>query len=204
MTLKYFWMSTAVATMIAGGALAQDTATPETGVASGGADTAVIAPKFMSLEEMTVGDMIGTFVYDPEGERISEIDYVIAGVGGPEVVLGIGGFLGLGEYTVALPLTDFKLGEDGLSLRLDTDKETLKTYPEFDESMAENLPAETSIGTLLTQAGDSSSMTTGEGAAESDAATDEPATDDATQMEEGDMTDEGTTEGETTEETTTQ
>ncbi len=196
MKLTHFWMSTAVATMIAGGALAQDTAAPEAGVADGAADTAMLAPIFTSIEEMTVADMIGMYAYDPEGDQISEIDYVISGVGGPEAVLGIGGFLGLGEYTVALPLTEFELGEDGASLRLNTDKETLKTYPEFDESTAESLPGETSIGALLAQAGGGDTMTPEEGVAvEGDAMSGDTATDD------GEMSDDGDT---TTEETTTQ
>lgn len=215
MKRKHFWMSTAVAMMIASGAVAQDTATPDTGMADGGADAAMVAPQFTSLEEMTVADMIGRFVYDPEGEQISEIDYVISGVSGAEVVLGIGGFLGLGEYTVALPLTEFELAEDGTSLRLGTDKETLKTYPEFDESGVESLPDETSIGTLLAQAEGGDTMTTEEsptdGAVEgaTDAMPDETATeegamsgdaatDDGTMSDDGSMTDETTTEETTT------
>ncbi|MCK8484463.1 hypothetical protein MUY21_10470 [Aliiroseovarius sp. S2029] len=212
MKRKHFLMSTAVAMMIAGGAVAQDTATPETDTATTGADTAVVEPMFTSLGDMTVADMIGMFAYDPEGERISEVDYVIMGANGPEVVLGIGGFLGLGEYTVALPLTEFKLGEDGATLRLDTDKETLKTYPEFDESTAENLPGETSIGSLLAQAesgasGDAtmteeSATPTEEGAA--DTMTDEAASEETSETGEGAATEEGEATGEaTTEEGTT-
>ncbi|GHF02205.1 hypothetical protein GCM10016455_24120 [Aliiroseovarius zhejiangensis] len=214
MKRKHFLMSTAVAMMIAGGAVAQDTATPETGTATTGADTAVVEPMFTSLGDMTVADMIGMFAYDPEGERISEVDYVIMGANGPEVVLGIGGFLGLGEYTVALPLTEFELGDDGATLRLGTDKETLKTYPEFDESTAENLPGETSIGSLLAQAeggasGDAtmteeSATTTEEGAA--DTVTDEAATEESSETEEGAATEEGamSEEGEATGEATTE
>ena len=48
----------------------------------------------------------------PDGEAIGEVDYVIEGENGLEAVIGIGGFLGLGEYTVALPLSDFELNED--------------------------------------------------------------------------------------------
>ena len=107
------------------------------------------APTFASLDEMTVGDVVGFVAYDPEDNRIGEIDYVVANGDGADAVIGIGGFLGLGEYTVALPLEDFELREDGMSFVLSTDKETLKEQPEFDESDVEGLPDETPVADLL-------------------------------------------------------
>jgi hypothetical protein len=164
MIWKTLMMGAGLAALIAGGAVAQDTnedttattegtaATETEGMATG--DTGengdmAVAPSFSSLEEMTVGDMVGMSAYDPEGNRIAEIDYVVDGAGGASAVLGIGGFLGLGEYTVALPLEDFELGPEGNSLVLDTDKETLKQEPEFDETGVEGLPPETRIADLL-------------------------------------------------------
>ena len=156
MKRTHLTLNAVLAAMLAGGAFAQDTATTAdpTAVPDGAVPGAEMTlPTFASLEEMTVGDMIGIQVYQPDGSRISEVDYVIDGAGGPEVILGIGGFLGLAEYTVAMPLSEFTLGEDGRSLRLDTDKETLKQHPEFDEANAQNLPSDTPVATLLAEVG---------------------------------------------------
>ncbi|MAM63497.1 hypothetical protein [Maritimibacter sp. UBA3975] len=170
MKLKTLMMGAGIAAMVAGGALAQDNSMeepaddtmmsePQTGMEDGmtgdmsdttGMDGEVAqAPTFTSLDEMTVGDVVGFVAYDPEGDRIAEIDYVVEESDGAKAVIGIGGFLGLGEYTVALPLTDFELREDGMSFVLSTDKETLKEQPEFDESGVEGLPDETPIADLL-------------------------------------------------------
>lgn len=175
MKLKYLSMSAAAAAMIAAGALAQDTATDGTMATEGSAaaeGVELIAPTFTSIEEMTVNDVLGLIVYDAAGESIGEIDYVIEGMAGVDAVIGIGGFLGLGEYTVAMPMSDFELGEDGRSFVVDTDKERLEQMPEFDESAAESLPGDTVIGSLMT---DSSSMESGDAGTTGDTATDNDA-----------------------------
>ncbi|NVO22410.1 PRC-barrel domain-containing protein [Donghicola mangrovi] len=93
----------------------------------------------MALAQKTVGDVIGMEVESINGDDVGEIDYVIAGDTGVEAVIGIGGFLGLGEYTVALPLSDFTVTEDE-KLVLASDAEALKQLPQIDESGLESLP----------------------------------------------------------------
>lgn len=164
MKLKTLMMGASIAAMMAGGAYAQtadDSMTAEQPMASEtemGTDMTgttdmngevAQAPTFTSLDEMTVGDVVGFVAYDPADNRIGEVDYVVANGESADAVIGIGGFLGLGEYTVALPLADFELREDGMSFVLDTDKETLKEQPEFDESGVEGLPDETPVADLL-------------------------------------------------------
>ncbi|MDF0597892.1 hypothetical protein [Psychromarinibacter halotolerans] len=165
MKLKNLTMSAALAALVAGGAFAQDTntdadmATEPPAMTEGGdmADSGMMddtaaeqAPVFASIDEMTVGDVVGMVAYDPEGERIAEIDYVVDTEGAAAAVLGIGGFLGLGEYTVSMPLEEFELSDDGTSFSLATDKETLKSQPEFDEAGVEGLPDDTAIASLMT------------------------------------------------------
>ncbi|MEC7763182.1 MAG: hypothetical protein VX874_14865 [Pseudomonadota bacterium] len=170
MKLKNLMMGASIAAMMAGGAYAQnaeDTMTAEEPMAAetemgtdmtGSTDMTgttdmsgevAQAPTFTSLDEMTVGDVVGYVAYDPEDNRIGEIDYVVANGDSADAIIGIGGFLGLGEYTVALPITDFELREDGMSFVLSTDKETLKEQPEFDEAEVEGLPDETPVADLL-------------------------------------------------------
>jgi len=154
MKLKTLSMSTAVAALIAGAAFAQDTAgdtttVPATEEMSIANETDVVAPLYTSVEAMTVGDVLSMIAYDPAGERIGDIDYVIQGMDGPEAVVGIGGFLGLGEYTVALPLEEFALNAEGNGFVLDTTKERLEQLPEFDETNAESLPDDVLISSLM-------------------------------------------------------
>ena len=112
-------------------------------------DVIASVPAFTSIDQMTVGDLVGLVAYDSEGGRIAEIDYVIEAPDGASAILGIGGFIGLGEYTVAMPLTGFKLREDGRSFELATDKAALKAQPEIDEATIDALPAETQVSALL-------------------------------------------------------
>lgn len=148
MTLKLLTMSAAISALIAGGALAQDTIDtgPDATVTD---ETMEVAPTFVSLEEMTVGDMLSMWVYDPAGDTIGDVDYVINASGGAAAVIGIGGFLSIGEYTVAVALEEFELREDGASLFLNTTKEALKNTPELDESNLESLPDEVRLADLL-------------------------------------------------------
>ncbi|QQA42746.1 hypothetical protein [Pelagovum pacificum] len=115
-----------------------------------GDDMAAVAPTFTSFEEMTVGDVVGLIVRNEADERVGEIDYVIQPAEGVEAVIGIGGFLGLGEYTVALPLEDFELVDGGTSLMLPgATKESLKENPEFDESGVEGIENDVPIAELM-------------------------------------------------------
>ena len=134
MTLRTLLISAGTAALLAGAAAAQ-TDTTDDSMGTGGAnvegDTGMVAPapEFTSIDQMTVGDMLGMNAVDPLGETIGDIDYVISRPDGAAAVIGIGGFLGLGEYTVALPLEDFELDPEGNVFVLATDKETLEAQP---------------------------------------------------------------------------
>ncbi|MCJ7875056.1 hypothetical protein Q4577_11380 [Marinovum sp. 2_MG-2023] len=122
-------------------------------------ETMAETPMFTSLQDMTVGDVVGLNVHDREGNDIGEIDYVVAQADGAAGVIGIGGFLGLGEYTVAIALEEFQLGDDGASLVLGADKESLKALPEFDESGVEGLPDDLLVSSLITDTPDATAPT---------------------------------------------
>ncbi|MEJ6392952.1 hypothetical protein V8J82_06790 [Gymnodinialimonas sp. 2305UL16-5] len=102
-------------------------------------DTAIFAG-------MTVSEIVGMDVHamGADGEAdVGEIDYIIETADGYEAVIGIGGFLGLGEYTVALPLGAFSMGDAENQLMLDGYTEAeLEAMPEIDESELEALDGE--------------------------------------------------------------
>jgi hypothetical protein len=145
-------MTAATSALIAGGAIAQETA--PTGINSPvtteiPADDQIMAPEFNSISEMTVGDIIGQNVYEADGDIIGDIDYVVGHEGAAHAVIGIGGLLGLGEYTVALPLADFTYDGVQQMVKVDTTKALLKEQPEFDETDVEGLPDDTWLKDLM-------------------------------------------------------
>ena len=163
MALKAFMMTAAASALIAGGAIAQDTTTTGTDApmtTEMPAEAPAMAPAFTSIEEMTVGDIVGKNVYEADGATIGDIDYIVGSSGAASAVIGIGGFLGLGEYTVALPLGDFTYDADQQMVKVSTTKDVLKEQPEFDETDAESLPDETRLSDLMVSSDTSAPATT--------------------------------------------
>lgn len=113
---------------------------PETEL-DAGVETTLMADGDMTgnaFSGMTVAEIVGLNVLSAEGEDVGEIDYILSVDGGYEAVIGIGGFLGLGEYTVALPLERFSMVDGELQLDAATEAE-LEAMPEIDESEIEPL-----------------------------------------------------------------
>lgn len=139
-----------------------DTAADDPATTDGGSDMEAEAPDAdsemaaeseaaeapSSLSEMTVGQVVGTSVLGVDNEDVGEVDYVIAQGDSVSFVIGIGGFLGLGEYTVALPADQFSLNADGELKLSSMTRADLEQQPEFDESEAESLPDDLRIGDL--------------------------------------------------------
>lgn len=171
MTTKTFLTTTALSLLLATSAVAQ-TGTGTTAPADGTApmaDTETMAPQ--SLSEMTVADLNGTDVMDANGDVIGNITDVIQGPGEGEVVIGIGGFLGIGRYDVAMGLSDLSFNAEEQAISVSMTREELEALPEYDATDMESLPPETQVSTLMAD-------DTGTPAPATDApATDAPATD---------------------------
>lgn len=63
-------------------------------------------------------EIVGKDLYTADGTEIGEIENIVIGTNGkqPAAVLGVGGFLGLGERDVAIPLEEISMGaEDRLT-----------------------------------------------------------------------------------------
>lgn len=153
MTLKTLVMTAAVSALMAGGAIAQDADTNATDPAAPlemiEPDAGLVAPEFSSISDMTVGDIVGQKVYEPTGDTIGKITHIISQYDNAAAVVGVGGFLGIGQHSVALPLSDFTYDAEQKMVKLDTTKEALESQPEFDTSDVESLPDETPLAGLL-------------------------------------------------------
>jgi hypothetical protein len=83
------------------------------------------------------GDLIGQTVYAPDKAKIGSISDLILSKDGKSVegyVIGVGGFLGIGEKSVALKLDKLKMvtAADGtLELSMDMTKDELRNTPSF-------------------------------------------------------------------------
>jgi hypothetical protein len=89
--------------------------------------------------EMRASKLIGTVVKNQADETIGDINEVVLSKDGKvaAVVIGVGGFLGLGEREVAVPFDSLKLSQDqnqNTVLTLNATKESLKAAPQWEWS----------------------------------------------------------------------
>jgi hypothetical protein len=91
----------------------------------------------LAVEEVTVEQMTGARVYDSEDNAIGEIsDFVVSGDTIEQVILDVGGFLGIGEKPVAIPLSDLEIlkENDGDDIRVYSSqtKDALEALPKYE------------------------------------------------------------------------
>ena len=139
--MKKLLTTTAVASMlITLPALAQTSPSPPTTPPAASmaprADTAPGQIRYFSTysNEMRASKLIGTAVRNPAGETIGDINEILLDKSGKvaAVVVGVGGFLGMGEREVALAFESIRMtrDKDGKDvLTVNATKDTLKTAP---------------------------------------------------------------------------
>ena len=108
---------------------------PSAFVHAAGAKPLSVSQQDMSLAEKgwsAKKDVIGKAVYNDNNEKIGDVNDVIFSRNNTAsfVVVGVGGFLGMGEHDVAVPLSRIKHDNDKLILPGAT-KEALKKIPEY-------------------------------------------------------------------------
>lgn len=103
------------------------------------APKAPVTGQILAQEENTIlaRDLVGQTVYDPDNAKIGNISDLILSKDGKSVegfVIGVGGFLGIGEKAVALKLDRLKMTpeQDGsLKLVMAIKKDELTNAPTF-------------------------------------------------------------------------
>jgi len=83
--------------------------------------------------QIRADDLVGKTVRNPAGDKIGEVDSVLLGNDGrtAALVIGVGGFLGLGERNVAVPMNRFTFVQGGDSIGLNATKDELKAMAEY-------------------------------------------------------------------------
>jgi sporulation protein YlmC with PRC-barrel domain len=88
-----------------------------------------------AADEYRTSKLVGSKVYNTANENIGSIEDIILKPDGSldEVVLSVGGFLGIGEKYVSVPWSALKVSRDGSSLKIVTDgtKDSLKALTDY-------------------------------------------------------------------------
>ena len=89
--------------------------------------------------ELTAENLTGARVYDSNDEDIGEVDELLLSAEGnniDQIVVDIGGFLGMGEHEVAVTMEELHImrADDGSELRvyMDATQEELEAQPEYE------------------------------------------------------------------------
>lgn len=88
-------------------------------------------------KELTSETLVGARVYGAKDEDVGEVDKLVLNADGSvkQLVLDIGGFLGMGEHRIAVGLDEVNImrNEKGDDVRVyvDSDKDTLKALPAY-------------------------------------------------------------------------
>lgn len=128
--------------LASGFALAQDehpTATSTDPMSQSSESTAEYGDDSMAqgLDGMTAEELEGQKVETLTGEEIGEINEVGTVTGSTDRVatVDVGGFLGVGEKTIVIPLSELeKSVSDDDTVRTSMTRETIESQPEFDDS----------------------------------------------------------------------
>lgn len=140
MTLKSS-ASVAAMTLILGftPALAQTTPTAPKAPAASEAAKAPVSGQITVQDANTIlsNELVGQTVYAPDKTKIGTISDLILSKDGKTVegfLVGVGGFLGIGEKSVAMKMDRLKIAQGGdgtMQLSMDAKKEELSNAPSF-------------------------------------------------------------------------
>jgi sporulation protein YlmC with PRC-barrel domain len=88
-------------------------------------------------DELLVSDLLGRHAVNADNVTIGDVNDVVTDSSGKAIgaVIGVGGFLGIGEKDVAVPFEDLKFSRDDdndVRIEVDISKEALTNAPDFE------------------------------------------------------------------------
>jgi sporulation protein YlmC with PRC-barrel domain len=93
------------------------------------------ADDMQTADELRTSKIVGSSVYNEANENIGSVEDIVLKADGSidEVVLSVGGFLGIGDKFVSVPFSDLKVTRDGDKLKVAAKgtKESLKAHPDY-------------------------------------------------------------------------
>ena len=141
-----------IATLIATGTANAQTNTPASSASNPSATAAS-----SSASGWNVSKIIGANIKNSAGETIGSVNEILMDDSGKaqSAVVGVGGFLGIGEHTVAIAFSDLKMMRDAngaITVSAPVTKETLRSMPEWKDpnKPQANAPAPSSPATRPT------------------------------------------------------
>jgi hypothetical protein len=154
--IRRFLTATAAATLVAAGAWAQDTTTqPVQPTPAPPAAEQVAPPTIIEGKDHLASNFLGESVYDGlgnEAQNIGDVNDLVFGKDGnvQSVVIGVGGFLGIGEKNVAMEYGKMKWAErDGDRwLVVEATMDELNAMPTFDRTPYDPAPAPLATGSI--------------------------------------------------------
>jgi sporulation protein YlmC with PRC-barrel domain len=138
--IRTLMTTTAIAVLLSSGAMAQDATTTAPATTAMPADD-ILAKGFVATDsDNLASEIIGKQVYSSaaaDAEHIGDINNLVVGDDGAieAVIIGVGGFLGMGEKNVAVSMAALQwvAAEDNTERYvLETTKEALNTAPAFE------------------------------------------------------------------------
>ncbi|WP_434287670.1 PRC-barrel domain-containing protein [Celeribacter sp. SCSIO 80788] len=93
-----------------------------------------LADALATFGNETVTEITGTKVLSQDGNDIGEIDAIVTAEGGTMAVVGMGGFLGIGEHDVLVPVDEFSVVDDTTVMIEGATEAELEAMPDVDVS----------------------------------------------------------------------
>ena len=114
----------------------------------------VVAVQTYWYDPMRVSDLEGKEVRNAAGQEVGDIDEIVLDAQQqPMAVISVGGFLGIGDKDVLVPLDRMRLQGDQVVLMSDRSEDELKQMPEYKRGQYEPLEREQRFSDLRTQPG---------------------------------------------------
>lgn len=137
MQVRYMATAALLSLSLSGAALAQSdmNKTPSQGPTN---STTMTSPNATggSMSGVQARKLIGSNLKNANNETIGEVDSVLLDSDGKvrSVIVGVGGFLGMGERNVAVNLNALNIADGGDTVRTTLTKDQLKAMPEYQYS----------------------------------------------------------------------
>jgi putative membrane protein len=91
-------------------------------------------------QPVSIEEVLGSSVVNADGEEVAEIEDIVVDQDQTHyAILSVGGFLGIGDKKVAIPLDQLQLGEDETYLMSGETEEQLEAMPEYEEGQYQPL-----------------------------------------------------------------